>query len=145
MQDIVDSLHKRKKIGAYVIICFFFLSLTYNYFFKIDAPSYINEEYRMYIVYGLILYKLIELAILYYLLFHRYLDKLTKYTDEEVLFKKLSKQTKLLFFLIPQGNTIFGIIAYKLSENVLFFILFMLFALVTLSLIKPINLLREDK
>ena len=137
MQDLVDSLYKRRKIAIYIVILFVFLSFIVDYHFIIESPNYFDEKYNMYFVYGLIIYKLFELIILYYILLYRYLIKFKTKTYNNKDFEKLKKHTKLLFFLIPQGNTIFGIIAYKLSGDVFYFLVFSFIALATLIFVKP--------
>jgi hypothetical protein len=80
---------------------------------------------------------LIELPILYYLLLHRHLIILRNHAHYEEHLPKLRKHAKLLLFLIPQGNTVFGIISYKFSGNIIYFLFFSCIALITLYLIKP--------
>ena len=95
----------------------------------------------MLFVYGLIIYKVIELAIIYYILMHRHVVFIMNNKVAEAFKQKLHKHTKLLLFLIIQGNTVFGIIAYKLSANVLFFLLFMCIALAAILFVNPKKLL----
>ena len=66
---------------------------------------------------------------------HRYLQKNDFYVEISDLFAKATKHMKLLFFLIPQGNMVFGFIAFKLSGNVLYFLTFSAIGLVTLYFI----------
>ena len=145
MQDLVDSLKKRRKIAIYIVVLFTPLSLLIDYNFQISPLTYFDGKYNIYFIYALIVYKLFELIIIYYILFYRYLIKLKAKTYKVEEYVKLKKHTSLLFFLIPQGNTIFGIIAYKLSANVLLFILFLTIAFITLMLVKPEKLLVSDK
>ena len=145
MQALVYSLKKRRKIAIYIVLLFAFISLFLDYNLQIAPLNYFDGKYNIYFIYGLIVYKFIELIIIYYVLFHRYLIKLRNKTYKTEEYAKLKKHTSLLFFLIPQGNTIFGVIAYKLSANVLLFILFVTIALITLILVKPEKLLVSDK
>lgn len=144
MNELVKSLEKRKRIAIYVVILFIFIALLVDYNFEITALSYFDGKYNSYFTYGLIVYKFIELLILYYILFYRYLIKLKTQAYNEKYFPKLKKHTSLLFFLIPQGNTIFGIIAYKLTSNILYFVFFSFIALLALTLLKPKKLLQDD-
>ncbi|MFT5660065.1 MAG: hypothetical protein ACI9TV_000699 [Sulfurimonas sp.] len=145
MQELINTLNKRRIVTIYVVVLFALTSLIFNYNFNITAPIYFDGEYNIYIANGLIIYKVIELIIIYYFLFHRYLIKLRSITYTIEDYPKLKKHTNLLLFLIPQGNTIFGIIAYKLSGSVLYFLLFSCIALVTLILVKPNTLSLANK
>jgi len=137
MNDLIRRFNKRRTIIFYIIVLFACLAILFDFNYEISAPLYFNGEYNMLFVYGLIVYKLIELPILYYILVHRHLLALKNNYSYEVVFPKLQKQSKVLFFLIIQGNTVFGLIAYKLSTSVFFFLLFSLIALITTFLIKP--------
>lgn len=137
MQELLDSLNKRRIIAIYIVILFALIAIIFSYNFQLTAPTYFNEKYNIIFANGLILYKLIELIIIYYFLFYRYLIRFKRNTYVEEHFVKLKKHTKLFFFLVPQGNTIFGLIAYKLSGSVLYFLLFSFIALITLILVKP--------
>ena len=141
MQDLVSSLEKRKFFILKLLALFAVLALIFNLFFTLTSPEYFDGKYNMYFVYALIIYKIIELFIIYYLLMHRHLVYLRKNELTNELKTKLTKHTKLLLFLIIQGNTVFGVIAFKLSANVLFFLLFSCIALVALILFQPKRLL----
>lgn len=141
MQELIHALNKRRIITICIVIVFAFTSLVFNYNFNVTNPTYFDGKYNMYITNGLVVYKLIELIIIYYFLFHRYLIKLRTITYSIKDYPKLKKHTNLLLFLIPQGNTVFGIIAYKLSGSVSYFLLFSFIALVTLILVKPNSLI----
>lgn len=145
MQNLIDSLDKRRKIAIYIVVLFALLSFVVDSNFVIISLNYFDGKYNMYFIYGLIVYKLFELIIIYYILLHRYLLKFQEKIYNNDDFNKIKKHTKLLFFLIPQGNTIFGIIAYKLSGNVLYFLLFSFIALVALILVKPDKLQQISK
>ena len=145
MQALVYSLKKRRKIAIYIVLLFAFISLFLDYNLQIAPLNYFDGKYNIYFIYGLIVYKFIELIVIYYVLFHRHLIRLRSKTYKIDEFLKLKKHTKLLLFLIPQGNTIFGIIAYKLSGSVLLFLFFLAIAFITLMLVKPEKLLVSDK
>jgi len=140
MDELVQTLNKRRKIATYVVVAFAIVAIVVSYSFEIAAPTYFDGKYNMQIANGLIVYKVIELLILYYILFHRHVVFLKDNTYNDKQFSKIKKHTKLLYFLIPQGNTIFGIIAFKLSDNIIYFINFSFIALITLFLIKPESL-----
>lgn len=140
MEEVIVYLKKRRVIAMMAIVLFAIIAIVVSYNFKITPPLYFNGKYNLIILYSLIIYKIIELYILYYLLFYRHILYLRKNDNSLEYLTKLRKHAKLLFFLIPQGNTIFGIIAYKLSGNVTYFLFFSSIALITLGLIKPNNL-----
>ena len=124
-----------------IVILLAILAIIVSFNFKITPTSYFGGSYNNYFLIGLIIYKLIELPVLYYLLLYRHVVHVRKYDNYLERLPKIKKHTKLLLFLIPQGNTIFGIIAYKLSGDVIFFLLFSAIAIITLFLIKPYKLL----
>ncbi|MDQ7044686.1 MAG: hypothetical protein Q9M32_02045 [Sulfurimonas sp.] len=134
--DLVTQLNKRRKIILYLIVLFSLLSIIVHFNYEVVPPEYFDGKYNMLFAYGMVLYKLIELPILYYILIHRHLLKIEKDEFYSLIYPKLEKQSKVLFFLVLQGNTIFGLITYKLSGSVLLFLLFMLIALVTTYIIK---------
>lgn len=137
MKHLVTLLNKRRLYIFYIIVFFSSLSIIFHLNYEITTLDLFAMEYNIFFAYGLVLYKLIELPILYYILIHRHLLYIRKNKVNYEVFAKLKKQSKVLFFLIIQGNTIFGLIAYKLTVNVFFFLFFMLVALVSLILIKP--------
>ena len=141
MQDLVLHLSKRRAImmGIVVLLALFAIIVSFN--FKMTPTSYFGGSYNNYFLFALVVYKLIELPILYYFLLHRHVVHVRKNDNYLERLPKIKKHTKLLLFLIPQGNTIFGIIAYKLSGDVVFFLLFSFIAIITLFLTKPDKLL----
>ena len=137
MDELVAYLHKRRIIMMSIVALLAAIAIMVSYNFHIAASTHFGGKYNQTFIYALIVYKLIGLPILYYLLLHRHLRALRKPLDHEEILVKLRKHSKLLLFLIPQGNTIFGIIAYKLSGSILYFLLFSSIAIITLYLIKP--------
>jgi len=135
MGELQANLFKRRKIGMIVILLLSIISVVVDSLYGVEPIIYFDAQYNMYGVYFLLLYKFIELAILYYILMHRYLQKNDFYVESSDLFAKATKHMKLLFFLIPQGNMVFGFIAFKLSGNVLYFLTFSAIGLVTLYFI----------
>ncbi len=140
MQELIVHLNKRRTIVMRVIVLLAVVAIIVSYNFTITPTAYFGGKYNAYLIYGLIIYKIIELSILYYMLLHRHIAYMRNNANHSERLVKLKKHSKLLFFLIPQGNTVFGIIAYKLSGNVYYFLLFSFIALVTLLLIKPNSL-----
>ena len=141
MQELVQNLEKRKKIAFIAVVISAFLAFFIDLNFKITPLEYIPEVYRSEVVYFLVIYKLIELPIVYYFLFYRFI-KIIKLSPEQIYsFPKLPKYTKTIFFLIPQGNIVFGIIAYKVSGNVLYFYFFTIVAIAAIYVVKPRKLL----
>jgi hypothetical protein len=140
MEELVAYLIKRRIIMMSIVVLLAMIAITVSYTIHFTPSSYFGGKYNQILIYSLIVYKLIELPILYYLLLHRHLVILRNHEHYHEYLPKLRKHSKLLFFLIPQGNTVFGVIAYKLSGNVLYFLLFSCIALITLYIIKPNNI-----
>ena len=63
--------------------------------------------------------------------------KLSSNTDTDELLGKFEKNAKRFFTLVPHGSVIFGVISYKLTVNIWFFLLFILIATTALFLVKP--------
>lgn len=145
MQELVLQLSKRRFLMMKVVVFFALLSILVNYFFEIKPTTYFDGKYNSLALYFLIIYKLIELPILYYILFHRHILKLDKNININESFEKIKKHIKLLFFLIPQGNIVFGVISYKISGDVLYFLIFCFIALITLILVQPNKLIYTNK
>ena len=137
MEELVGYLIKRRIIMMGIVVFLAMLAVSVSYFIHLTPSAYFGGKYNTVFIYGLIIYKLIELPVLYYLLLHRHLVKLRQYAHYEEHLPKVRKHAKLLLFLIPQGNTVFGIISYKLSGNILYFLFFSCVALITLYSIKP--------
>lgn len=137
MTNLAYQLNKRRKVIYFIIIFFSSLAIVFHFNYEITPLQYFDGRYNMSFIYGLMVYKLIELPLLYYILIHRHLLYIRKNESFEKVFLKLEKQSKVLFFLIVQGNTIFGIISYKLSADIFYFLFFMFIALLTTILIKP--------
>lgn len=140
MQELVSYLIKRRSRMMGIVVLLAIVAIIVSYNIHITPSHYFGGKYNSYFIYALIVYKLIELPILYYFLLHRHLVALRKHANHSEYLPKLRKHSKLLFFLIPQGNTIFGIIAYKLSGDISYFLLFSCIALITLFIIKPNSL-----
>lgn len=141
MLDLVSYLHKRRIKMMVTVVGLAFLAVIISFNLQFSPSSYFGGKYNNDFVIFLVIYKLVELPILYYLLMHRHILGLQKENYIEEKSEKIYKHTKLLLFLIPQGNTVFGFIAYKLTANVYYFLLFSSIALITLYIIRPNKLL----
>ena len=141
MKVLVPFLEKRKLFIIKLLLVFALTAIILSFFFSPTPPQYFGGKYNMDFVYALIAYKIIELFVVYYILMHRHILFLRKYPTTLEFIEKLKKHTKLLLFLVIQGNTVFGIIAFKFSGSVLYFLLFSCIALVTLLLLDPKKLL----
>ena len=137
MQTVINKLSKRRKMMFFILMAISALALIIDYLFDIPITSYFGEENNIYIVYGLVSYKLIELFILYLIFYRRHLHKLTHEEHSNELLEKFEKNGKRFFMLVPHGSTIFGIISYKLTANIYIFLLFMIIAATALFLVKP--------
>ncbi|MDA7817218.1 hypothetical protein N9A28_03390 [Sulfurimonas sp.] len=144
MTEWVLYLNRRRLYMFSVIILSMIIAIIVDYNFTIEKPTYFEGKYNMQIVYFLILYKLIELPILYYLLFHRYVSQVIRKINNKESFVKLKKHTKLLFFLIPQGNIVFGVISYKVSGEISYFFIFTIIAIIALFMTKPNRFLQYN-
>jgi len=137
MEVHINYLKKRRILMMSIVGILAIISILVSINFHFQPALYFDGKYNFYFLSFLILYKLIELPFIYYFLFHRHIVHMKKNGYFEERFEKIKKHTKLLLFLIPQGNTVFGIIAYKISGNVYYFLLFSLIALITLLFVKP--------
>lgn len=137
MQTLIDDLNRRRIIGIGIVTVLAIIAVVFSYNFKFSPSSYFGGKYNDYFVLALIIYKVIELSILYYILLYRHIVFLKQTPNYSHRFPKIKKHTKLLLFLVPQGNIVFGIIAYKLSANVFYFLVFLFIAVITLYIIKP--------
>ncbi len=141
MKVLVPFLEKRKLFIIKLLLVFALIAIIVSFFFSPTPPKYFGGKYNMDFVYALIAYKIIELFVVYYILMHRHILFLRKYPTTLEFIEKLKKHTKLLLFLVIQGNTVFGIIAFKFSGSILYFLLFSCIALVALLLLDPKKLL----
>ncbi len=146
MKPTVESLQKRRQLMFYIVFFIACLGVVVDSVFEIEAVSYFDDsKINLYLVYFLIGYKVIELYILYLFFYHRHM---LKYYDEEhndELLKKFDKNAKRFFMLVPHGSVIFGIISYKLTAQIGFFLLFLSIASIALYLVKPKKILDYQK
>jgi len=138
----VEALRKRRRMMFYIVFALSLVGILIDNIFTIEAISYFEDaQTNMYMVYFLIGYKLVELNVLYIFFYKRNLVKYyaSEHTDD--LVRKFEKNAKRFFMLVPHGNVIFGIISYKLTANIGFFLLFMSIATIALYLVKPKKIL----
>ena len=140
MEEVAVYLRKRRTISAFAVIVLALIAVIVSWNFHISRVMYFDGKYNGIFIYSLIVYKILELLLLSYFLFYRHQRYLKKNELTQEFLTTLKKHTKLLLFLIPQGNTIFGIIAYKLSGDVLYFLIFSSIAIITLFIINPNSL-----
>lgn len=140
MHDIITYLTKRRIIAVFAVIVIAVISIALSWNFHIGRVTYFDGKYNLVFTYSLIVYKIIELLFLSYFLFYRHKRYLKTNEPSIEFLTTLKKHVKLLLFLIPQGNTVFGIIAYKLGGEVFYFLIFSFIALLTLFIINPISL-----
>jgi hypothetical protein len=140
MQEVTVYLRKRRILAVVAVIALAFVAIIVSWNFHISRATYLDGRYNTIFIYSLIVYKIFELLLLSYFLFYRHKRYLTSNDPSLVFLTTLKKHVKLLLFLIPQGNTIFGIIAYKLSGDVFYFLIFSGIALLTLFIINPNSL-----
>ncbi len=145
MQNVIDNLSDRRRIMFYILMAVALIAIAFDQLFEIEAASYFGEENKMFIVYGLISYKLIELSVLYFIFYHRHMTKLSAQDEENELLTKFHKNAKRFFTLVPHGSVIFGLISYKLTVNIWFFLIFILIASVALFLVKPNKIMESSK
>jgi len=137
MKNVVRSLQRRRKLMIIVVMVVFVLSFAVDQMIEVKALDYFEYETQTLMVYGLILYKLIELVIIYFIFYHRHMLKCYLNHFHTDFLARFEKNGKRFFMLVPQGNIVFGIISYKLTAQIEFLWLFLLFALITLWLVKP--------
>ena len=137
IEGVIEYLSKRRLLMMKIVALIFILSLVFNFYFSITPLNYFDGQYNFKFVYGLMAYKFIELIILYYILFFRYKYIFEKNILNDELLKKFKKHVKLLLFLVPQGNVVFGIISYKLTGEIVYLLFFLIVAITTIYNINP--------
>lgn len=146
MKPTVESLQKRRKMMFYIVLLIACIGVIVDQVFEIEPVSYFDDvKTNLYLVYFLIGYKVIELNVLYFFFYHRHM---LKYFDTEhcdKLLQKFDKNAKRFFMLVPHGSVIFGIISYKLSGEIGYFLLFLSIATIALYLVKPKKILDYKK
>ncbi len=146
MKPTVESLSRRRKMMFIIVFCIACIGIAIDSVFEIEAISYFDDtQTNLYLVYFLIGYKVIELNVLYFFFYHRHMLKYYAEEHDEDLLKKFDKNAKRFFMLVPHGSVIFGIISYKLTAQIGFFLLFLSIATVALYLVKPKKILDYQK
>ena len=137
MQNTKLRLNKRRNIALVALVAVAVLSLVIAYYFPFLPPSYIDEKYRMPLVYFLIGYKVVELSIFYLIFYQKHYLKTLAETYHITALEKFEKQAKKFFFLVPQGSIVFGILSYKLSGDIRYLWLFLSMAGILLWWVNP--------
>lgn len=137
MEEITLYLSKRRLFMMKIVALIFLLSFIYNHYFSITPLNYFEGKYNLMFVYGLMFYKLVELIILCYFLFFRYNKIFKNNIVNDTLLNKYKKHVKLLLFLIPQGNVVFGVISYKLTGEIIYLLYFLIVAINILYIVDP--------
>lgn len=137
MEKVILNLHKRRKVMFYIILALALIAIVLDNTYKISPSEYFEVETRMYMVYFLISYKLVELTSFYFFFYRRHMIKYLATEHNDELMAKFEKNAKRFFTLVPHGSVIFGMISYKLTVNIWFFLLFMVIASTALFLVKP--------
>jgi hypothetical protein len=146
MKPTIENLNKRRRMMFLIILFIGCVGIIIDNLFKIEPLSYFDDaKINLYMVYFLIGYKVIELNILYFFFYHRHLLRYfdTEHSDE--LLMKFDKNAKRFFMLVPHGSVIFGIISYKLTSEIGYFLIFLLIASIALYLVKPKKILDYKK
>ncbi len=130
----------------YILLLIACIGMLVDYLFEIEPVGYFEDEaINLYLVYFLIGYKVIELNVLYFFFYHRHLLKYFDVEHDDELLKKFNKNAKRFFMLVPHGSVIFGIISYKLTAELGYFILFLFIASIALHLVKPKKIFDHKK
>ncbi len=146
MKPTVESLQKRRQMMFYIIMGIACIGIMIDSVFDIRPLAYFDDaSINLYMVYFLIAYKIIELNILYFFFYHRHMLKYFDVEHDDELLKKFDKNAKRFFMLVPHGSVIFGIISYKLTSEIWFFLLFLSIASIALFLVKPKKILDYQK
>lgn len=144
VESVIKKLQSRRKTVFIILLAISFIAVGVEIFFDIKPLHYFEYEIQLLLVYTLISYKLIELVIIYFIFYHRHMIKCRNHNCSEALLSRFEKNGKRFFILVAQGNIVFGIIAYKLSGMIGYLFLFLFFALLTLSLVRPHEVLKKQ-
>ena len=137
MKNLIAALQKRRRLMFYILFAIAIVGIGVDRFFEISPADYYDPRLQRYFVYGLIAYKLAELGVLYFFFYHRNMLKCSLAEHDESLREKFEKNAKRFFMLVPHGSVIFGIISYKLTAELAYFLLFINIAFVALFLVRP--------
>jgi len=142
MRSIKTSLYRRRKIAFYILFSIGVLGYLVNHYYPFVPPSYVKPQWRMPMVYLLMVYKIIELGIFYLLFYKKYYLKVLEAHFHATSLKTFETNGKRFFFLVPQGSIVFGILSYKLSTDINYLWIFLGIATIALLLVNP-NKLQE--
>ena len=137
IKSVIIQLQKRRKLMFWILLVAIIVVFTVDGLFEVTQSKSLEIQTQHYLVYGLITYKMIELFIIYTLFYSKHLKRYLQNPDNYDLLLKFEKNGKRFFMLVAQGNIVFGVISFKLLANPFIFLLFMLFAVTTLLLVKP--------
>jgi hypothetical protein len=137
MENLISALQKRRRLMFYILFVVAIIGIGVDRLFEISPADYYSPVLQLYFVYGLISYKLVELVLLYFFFYHRHMLKCTLAEHDKVLRARFEKNAKRFFMLVPHGSVIFGIIAYKLTAELEYFLQFLGIAIIALSLVRP--------
>ena len=143
MNSVLEKLQARRKMMFIIVVSVFMIALVIDQVFTVQAVDYFEYKTQTYMVYGLIVYKLIELVIIYFIFYYRHMIKCKDSQSDETILARFEKNGKRFFMLVPQGNIVFGIISYKFTGSVEFLLLFLLFAFTTLCIVQPNKVLKK--
>ena len=129
---MLNSLQNRKKYAYTAVFVSTLILIAFDTFVGITPSSFIPHKYKYAAILFLFVYKIVELFILMRLFFVRYLKNESTYYNADKIFKHL----KLMLYLIPQGNIVFGIISYKISGSLPYYFLFMVIAVIALKFVE---------
>lgn len=137
MENLISNLQNRRRLMFYILFAIALIGIGVDRFFEISPADYYSPALQLYFVYGLIAYKLVELLVLYFFFYHRHMIRCSLAEHDELLRALFEKNAKRFFMLVPHGSVIFGIISYKLTAELAYFLLFLSIAFVALSLVRP--------
>jgi hypothetical protein len=142
--DVLRDLGRRRRLMFFILFVATSIVFLVNALFEIEISDSLEIQTQQFLVYVLIIYKVIELFVIYTVFYKRHLKKYLKSDKDGSLLAKFEKNGKRFFMLVAQGNIVFGVISFKLLANPYIFLLFMAFALTTLLAINPKKLARAD-
>lgn len=137
LDALIENLIKRRKIVLLILFLVAFASVLFDFFYSLTPPLYIEPKWRMTIVYILIIYKIVELFVVYIVFYKRHLSKILTPSHSVEDLKSFKKNSRRFFFLVPQGSIVFGILSYKLSANLIYLLFFLCMASVVVLMVNP--------
>ena len=130
-----EPLLARRRLMGKVVLFFALLSFIFEFFIGLERAQWFDEpSWHFGMAYGMVAYKLIELRLLYLWFFVRTYKRFIAYKCSEA---QALRSMKRFYLLVLHGSTIFGIVTYKLTGMMTFFLLFMAIAGWTLWMVNP--------